>query len=76
MYVEILQNLLSKGSQRAEQSVSDSSYPVRADKMAEPRAIGSGSTMPSGVGTIRIYNVPCSVMPIVASVHHRENGRC
>lgn len=23
-----------------------------------------------------IYNVPCSVMPIVASVHHRENGRC
>lgn len=23
-----------------------------------------------------IYNVPCSVMPIVAPVHHRENGRC
>ena len=22
------------------------------------------------------YNVPCSVMPTAASVHHRENGRC
>lgn len=35
---------------RAEELI-DSSYPVSADKMAKPRAIGSGSTMLSDVGT-------------------------